>query len=38
MDRTENTVPLLLYPLLRAQPLALTAQKIELSSQSISVC
>jgi hypothetical protein len=35
MDGTENTVPLLLYPLLLAQPLGRIAQKTPLSSQYI---
>jgi hypothetical protein len=34
MDRIENTVLLLLYILLRAQPSARIAQKTPLSSQS----
>jgi hypothetical protein len=35
MDCTENTVPLLLSLLLRAQPMARTVQETSLSSQSI---
>jgi hypothetical protein len=37
MDCTENTIPLLLYPLLYVQPSALIAQKTPLTSQSIGV-
>jgi hypothetical protein len=38
MDHTEITVPLLLHPLLRAQPSERIAQKTPLPSQSIGAC